>query len=103
MLMTARKIATGCWVDVFEQPHFQGRMRRMFGPGDFEACVAERGKPTAASMVVGPGATVMCLWRRRRPGRQDEQWLRPSGVIPDLSRLIEGGTLRSIRIVPKQV
>jgi hypothetical protein len=97
MLVTAKKTRAQCWVDVFEQPHFQGRMRRIFGPGEFGAKVAERGKWNVASMIVGPGAAVVCQWRAKPGG--DDKWLQPRSVIPDVSRLMNGATLRSIRII----
>lgn len=99
MRKSARRTRIGCWVDVFELPYFQGRMLRLHGPGDFDGVVAERGTWPAASMVVGPGAAVMCLWRAKTG--QDDKWLRPRGTIADLSGPLEGGTLLSIRVMPK--
>jgi len=99
MLMTARKTVTQCWVDVFERPHFQGRMRRLVGPGDFSPLVTERGKWTPASMIVGPDSAVVCQWQP--PSTRDPRWLRPKGLIPNISQLLAGGTLQSIRILPE--
>ncbi|MGA2442191.1 MAG: hypothetical protein ABSH08_14655, partial [Tepidisphaeraceae bacterium] len=47
-----------CWVDVFEEGYFLGRMRRLLGPRKLR-------RLDAKSMIVGPRATVLLSVRRR--------------------------------------
>ncbi|MGD0390055.1 MAG: hypothetical protein ABSC42_13995 [Tepidisphaeraceae bacterium] len=78
-----------CWVDVFEEGYFLGRMRRLFGPRKLRQLQAK-------SMIVGPRATVLLSVRRR--GRESLVKLAGKRVIPDLAKSIHGATIRQATV-----
>jgi hypothetical protein len=98
-----------CWVDVFEHPHFGGRVYRIFGPGEWRgngsANRRARGsknkpalrasRPRIGSLIVGPGAQVHC---RSQSGDQEIS-LSPRRVVVDVSALASGGSVDVVRVV----
>jgi len=78
-----------CWVDVFEEGYFLGRMRRLIGPRKMRQLHAK-------SMIVGPRATVLLSVRRR--SRESLVTLAAKRVIPDLAKSIHGATIRKAAV-----
>lgn len=79
--------ATGCWIELFDAPQFQGSACRLHGPGEF-AGLRVREKDWGQyveSLVVGPTAYVQCF----KSGDFDGTvvWLLPSQRIEHTSEL----------------
>jgi hypothetical protein len=77
--------AIGCWVDVYEKPWFDGTLRRLHGPAEFNELIH------AGSLIVGTGAIVI---PRGRAGN-----LKPKQIIPDLTSPQFAGMMEGIEIV----
>jgi hypothetical protein len=84
-----------CWMDVFEQSYFGGKMRRLFGPVRIEPVLAR-------SVIVGPQARVQMIARHRKADRQIIVQLRPNSLVPHLSASLRGATLKSATITCRQ-
>ena len=80
-----------CWLDVFESSDFEGKMRRYFGPTRLRTLCA-------GSAIVGPGAVVHLLGRRR--GRPITIQLPPKRLIPNLAAALRGFVAKRVCICP---
>jgi hypothetical protein len=87
-----RLLKMQCWMDVFEECYFGGRMRRLFGPVRITPVLAR-------SVIVGPQARVQMVARSSRPKREIILRLRPKSLIPDLSATARGAKIKSATIV----
>jgi len=74
-----------CWLDVFEQSHFGGKMRRYRGPTQVK-------RLAAASLIVGPGAQVQLQGIRR--GKPVMIELQPKHLAPDLAKSTRGAAIQ---------
>ena len=85
-------ISRNCWVDIYEADHFQGRMRRLFGPQKLR-------RPHAKSIIVGPRATVLLSVRRQ--GLESVVKLKAKSVIPDLAKSVRGAMIQQVAVLAK--
>lgn len=61
LALSAPVAASDCWVEIFEQPGFQGRSARIEGPAELPTMETINGQPWQSrvdSLRVGPGAIV---------------------------------------------
>ena len=90
--------STGCWVDLFELPQFQGRSLRLFGPADFvnlRVGGAEWGEEVR-SVAVGPGAYVQCFAELYL--EDSALWLMPGQRVAEVASLPTEQELDSLRL-----
>ena len=90
--------STGCWVDLFEHPQFQGRSLRLFGPNDF-VNLSVRGDGwghEVRSVAVGQGAYVQCF--AELYFEHSVLWLVPGQRVADVSALPTEQDLDSMRL-----
>lgn len=86
-----RLLKHNCWMDVFEECYFGGRMRRLFGPIRIAPLPAR-------SVIVGPQARVEMVARPVRMKREIVVQLRPKSLVPDLRASVRGATVKSAMI-----
>jgi len=79
--------ATGCWIDLFDAPQFQGNACRLHGPAEFAGLrIRERDwGECIESLAVGPTAYVQCF----KAGSFDDTvvWLLPSQSLENMADL----------------
>jgi hypothetical protein len=88
----------GCWVDLFEAPHFRGRRLRLFGPADYVnlwVAPAEWGDE-CHSLIAGPCAFVQCY--EELNFKASVVWLVPGQRVADVAHLPTREELDSIRL-----
>ena len=90
--------STGCWIDLYEQPRFQGRRLRLFGPSDFlNLRVRMDGwGDEVRSLVAGPGAYVQCFAELYFDA--SVVWLVPDQRVTDVAELPTEQGLDSLRL-----
>lgn len=90
--------SNGCWVDVFDAPHFAGNRRRLQGPAEFVGLrIREKDwADTIASINVGPAAYVQCFDARRF----DDTifWLLPNQPVEAVAELGVDVAVDSLRL-----
>jgi hypothetical protein len=90
--------STGCWIDLYEHPRFQGRHVRLFGPGDFVnlRVRAEGWSHEVRSVVLGPGAYAQCFAEMYFDA--SVIWLVPDQRVADVALLPTEQGLDSLRL-----
>ena len=90
--------STGCWIDLYELPRFQGRHVRLFGPSDFlNLRVRTDGwGQEMRSLAAGPGAYVQCFAELYFDA--SVVWLVPDQRVPDVAELPTEQGLDSLRL-----
>ena len=88
----------GCWVELYEQPNFQGRRIRLYGPADFVNLWVgpDDGSEQANSLVAGPCAWVLCFEEFNI--RESAVWLAPNQRVADVTTLPTDEDLDSVRL-----
>jgi hypothetical protein len=88
----------GCWVDLFEEPHFAGRRLRLFGPADYVNLWVgpEEWGDEIRSMIAGPCAYVQCF--EELNFKNSVAWVIPNQWVADVSALPTADELDSIRL-----
>lgn len=84
-------VADGCWVDVFEEPCFSGRLCRVHGPAVLDKLAGVFFK-RLRSIMVGPAAAVTVA------SRHGSLRLLPSQIVPDLAKTKFGGIPQTIQL-----
>ena len=86
----------GCWLDLFELPHFRGRRLRLFGPANFVdlRVGTEEWGDQAQSLIAGPGAYVQCFLELNF--ESSVVWVVPNQWVSDVSDLPTREELDSI-------
>ncbi len=92
------KRASGCWIDLFDSPQFQGNTCRLHGPADY-AGLRLREKnwgEHVQSLVVGSTAYVQCY----EADAFDDSvlWLLPSQSLSSLEELGATASVDSLRL-----
>ena len=90
--------SNGCWVEVFDAERYQGRLCRLYGPGDFRALrIGEQGwNESAGSLIVGPGAYVQ-LFDEETP-LSETYWLVPGQQVGSVAELAFPEDYHSLRL-----
>ena len=91
-------LASGCWIDLYDSPVFEGNSCRLHGPAEF-AGLRLREKSWGEyieSLTVGPTAYVQCF----DIGSFDDTvfWLLPSQSIENVRDLEAGAEINTLRI-----
>jgi hypothetical protein len=85
-----------CWVDIFEETYFGGRLRRYFTDGPREEIDLSQIDMDKAggSLIVGPAARVTVYFRRGNKTMAQE--LTPKQIVPDVSKLLAKGRIQNV-------
>ena len=86
----------GCWIDLFEVAGFQGKLRRLFGPGAYPALRGQGTGVRIGSVVTGP-QTYALFYQNRRP--QNGVWIMPDEHVADLAARSIGEELDSMKLL----
>ena len=99
MELTGLQITPDCWIDLFDAPHFNGQVRRIFGPALYlNLRNSDPDHPVRyASLIVGPVAYAQLFTQRR--AERGAVWLIPRQKLADLSSMKMEQELDSIRIL----
>jgi hypothetical protein len=90
--------AVGCWVDLFEQANFRGKMRRLFGPSAYLRLRSSPGNwgIPIRSVIAGPGAFVQFYTHgHAEPGL----WLEPGSRVDDLHAVAGTDAADSLKLI----
>jgi len=78
-----------CWIDVFDESGFGGKMHRLFGPRDVAQLIA-------GSMITGPAARVQLF--ASIAGKSVQIQIGPNRIVPDLQLVLHGAALHGAKI-----
>ncbi len=81
------ELLDGCWIDVFEKPWFDGKMKRLHGPGRFGPL------DEVGSIIVGPAARVMNV------DVPMSQAFKPKQLVPEMTMPKTGGKVKGFVLV----
>jgi hypothetical protein len=90
------RIDEQCWVDIFEESYFGGRLRRCFadGPGEGIDLSKIDLEKAGGSLIVGPAASVTV--HIRRGSRTMVRTLNPKQIVPDVAKLLANGRIQNV-------
>lgn len=94
-------ISFGCWIDLYERPDFQGKLRRVFGPSTYFKLrkSARNWGIEVQSLMVGPGACVRCYGSAEG---ESAIWLRAGTQVTSLEALEGGSTVESLQLLDRE-
>jgi hypothetical protein len=101
MAESGMNVTRGCWIDLFDAPRLNGKLRRIPGPAIYPKIRSAEDKLAIriASLFLGPHAYVY-LFPHHRPDRGGV-WFLPRQKIADLTELKGEHELDSIRILDR--
>jgi hypothetical protein len=87
-----------CWIDLFEEPSFGGKLRRIFGPGVYTQLRGPSAGVRVESAITGPGAFTYFY---ESTNLEYGVWVMPGASIARLADVRISLQMDSVRILDR--